>query len=215
MRKLDSHRRCNCDPDARGHLEAVLGAEAVLRRLGRYQEGDSLVRRLKELHQDASQPHVREALGDVGRGVASVMAGSIATTDPVQVALAGALAHQHIVDAMNEQLDDYDVSTRVALYRGTNGDLVGLRGAALAVLRGGLYRGFFSYARHSPSPGVADDLPEGWRGWDEASPGAQSGRTGRGDSAWVYRPLLIDEAAVDRLSEKALESDPKVSKAVA
>ena len=198
---LDPTRPCDCDPEAHGHLEAVVGAEAVLVRLGRYEPGDSLFEGLRELRADAVHDSlVRLVLRDVGRVVAGVMAGAIAATDPVSLTLVGSLASRDVVMGMNEQFGKNNVAPRAVLYEQADPLLVGLRGAALAVLRGALYRGLFDRVTYSAE--MSDDyaLPEHWEGWETAPTGAQSGETSQEGSAWRYEPLLIDDAFVTSLA---------------
>jgi len=201
---LDTSRPCDCEPEAHGHLEAVVGAEAVLDRLGLYKQGDSLVRLLREVHSKTGRAPLRQlALRDVGRCVASVVAGAVAATDPISIVLVGALASQDVEEGMNEQFKKSNVADRAKLYNGPYPDRVGLRGAALAVLRGGLYRGFFDNVTYSISVKNGSTLPEHWEGWEAAPAGAQSGQTSRAGSAWRYRPLHIDDRFVASMGSGA------------
>jgi predicted NBD/HSP70 family sugar kinase len=203
LASLDPTRPCDCDPEAHGHLDAVVGAEAVLDRLGRHKPGDSLFERLAELRADAAHdPLVRLALRDAGRVIAAVMAGAIAATDPVSVTLVGSLASTQVARGMNEQFRKNNVAPRAVLYDQPDILLVGLRGAALAVLRGALYRGLFDRVKYSAEMTDGYALAEHWEGWDTAPTGAQTGRTSQEGSAWRYEPLLIDNAFLESLIAK-------------
>ncbi len=172
----------------------------MLDRLHRYESGDSLFERLRELRADAAHdPLVRLALRDVGRVVAGVLAGAIAATDPVSVTLVGSLASKDVAQGMNEQFVKTNVAPRAVLYEQPDTLLVGLRGAALAVLRGALFRGLFDRVTYSAEMRDGSALAEHWEGWDAAPAGAQSGQTSRQGSAWRYEPLLIDNAFVESL----------------
>lgn len=197
---LNVDRICNCGP-ARGHMEAVVGAEAVLDRLGRLQDNASQAVLLKQMHKDAAgDPRIRHALQDVGRVMGSTLAGTVAATDPVAVELVGALASEHIADGMNQQLRSSHVRGTVFPNRRPDAALASLRGAALAVLRGGLYRVYMQSMRRASAKAR---FPEDWPGWDTALEGTQSGQTQQHGSAWRYEPMIVDADFVARMAGHA------------
>jgi predicted NBD/HSP70 family sugar kinase len=198
MRPLDPKRPCDCSPEARGHIDAVVGAEAVLERLKLYEPGGSSIARLRELNSGALDAPLRQsALRDVGRCVGSVLVGAIVANDPVTVTLVGDLASEDVAFGMNEQFRNGNAPERARIYGGYEPDLVALRGAALAVLRGGLYRGFFDHVFPVRPLGADLSAPDDWEGWEAAPAGARSGATGARNSAWAYRPWRVTNDAVE------------------
>jgi predicted NBD/HSP70 family sugar kinase len=199
---LDPDRHCVCGaPDATGHLAAVVGAEATLERLGRYEPGDSLVARLAAMHKETGKDiRIKLALNHVGQAIARSLDSAVAVIDPAVISVAGALACEEILNGMRERRSAGDLNHTVKLerYGEPRNSFVGLRGAALAVLRAALYRGFFDHPAFQ-TEGHDEGPWERWSGWDhDERSGAQTGETATAD-AWEYHPLRVDDDFVNVL----------------
>ena len=197
---LDAGRQCECGAGM-GHIDAVFGAEAVLARLQRYEEGESLVERLRALHRDADRDiRIRNALNHVGQGLARALDNPVAVIDPSVIKVVGALASKHLISGMTERCSRGDLNPDVSIemYDEAFNSVVGLRGAALAVLRAALYRGFFDQPTFEPQ-GRKGWSWQRWSGWDhQHRTGAQTGAA-LGGKAWKYHPLKVDDTFITTL----------------
>lgn len=198
LRKLDGQRGCpGCGVDYVGHVDAVIGARAVLERLSRFVEGEtSLVEGLRELHRDVERNvhEARHALKDVGRALGRVMDGAVATLDPAKITLVGAMSSQLIAEGMLQRAEQGDLNHDVQIAPYPRGTLhtVALRGAALSAIRSGLYRGFFDNLQYHGSVKQVYSGPDPWSrwsGWDSPLEGVQTG--------WDYEPMRVDQTFIE------------------
>lgn len=204
VREIDLKAVCNCSHGkGTGHLNVTLGAEAFLKRVNRYAPGDSLVTRLREAHTDAEHdPHVKRALNETGRVLARALDGAVRALDPNRIVLAGALASEHIARGMDiaRVRGAFGTDVTITMHDAATNHLAGRRGAGLAVLRNGVYRGFFE---HNKSAIKFEDNPTwgDWGGWDNAPRRAGAIAT-LADSVWAYTPRLVRHDHVAALSDR-------------
>ncbi len=213
IKPLNPNRACpGCGPQGSGHLEAVVGAEAVLERLEPWTTDQSLVGGLKQLHWDVArkEPNALHVLRDVGRAVGRTMGGIVAATDPARIMLTGSLASEQVALGMKERVAEGDLNDRVVIecFEEDDRTSVALRGAALATLRAGLYRGFFNdleYAGTLTDRYVGPRPWAAWTKWDSTVNGVQTGSMSsrETDTSWIYRPDDYTREMLDRLKAQA------------
>jgi predicted NBD/HSP70 family sugar kinase len=144
--------KCSCSQ--LHHLEAFASGAAVVRRLraSGYElpetgpEHTSLLRSALEGELDDAQIG---AVTDAGRILGRALAGPILMLDPYSITLTGSLASDYLVDGIGRERDmwrnaikDVVKVERFAAPASTRARFIGARGAALAVVRRVIYRGF-------------------------------------------------------------------------
>jgi predicted NBD/HSP70 family sugar kinase len=140
---------CSCG--RKNHLESFVSIPALLRRLsasgykvpseGRERESRVAAARIGQL--DDSRPI--NAGRDIGRILGHALAGPILVLDPTRITLTGPLASDNLVKGVLNVSGSWasvlDDSVDVDLDESGAGDYIGVRGAALAVIRRLVYRG--------------------------------------------------------------------------
>lgn len=148
---LDYERwRCSCGH--KHHLEAFAGTAALVRRLRASSfeipsDGTSQESLLQRARAGLVGDVVAHTAGiDVGRLVGHALAAPVLLLNPYSITVTGPLASDYVVKGMRRVEDawasDMDVSARIGLDESEAGDYIGVRGAALAVIRRLVYRGF-------------------------------------------------------------------------
>ncbi len=206
--ELDATKPCNCTENAIGHLETVVGGHAVVERLPHVRSSAGpLIERLIKVRDDAATDQaVQLCLRQVGHVLARTLDAAVVAIDPAKIVLTGIHATDHVVTGMtNQRLNAHDLtdSVQIEAYRppariveahglALGRHLIGLRGAALAVLRAALYRGIFDHPGFDLCDGF-DSVWDRWSGWDhEHRSGAQTGKLLGTDAVWEYHPVSVD-----------------------
>jgi predicted NBD/HSP70 family sugar kinase len=141
-----------CVCGAHHHLQAFASGAAVVKRLQasgyaipRDDRGSaSVLREFLEGNPDDLQIH---AMRDAGRILGRALAGPILMLDPYSISVTGSLASEHLVDGIRRERDMWahaiKDTVKVSHREGPLSEFIGVRGAALAVMRGAVYRRFF------------------------------------------------------------------------
>ena len=146
------YERWTCSCGRRHHLEAFASAPGLMRRLrasdvdipedGAGQE--RLVERGREGRID--HPLQLRAGTDIGRIIGHALAGPILMLDPSKITVTGPLASETLVRGIeregNEWASVIDDSVHIDVDRSGAGEYIGVRGAALALVRQLVYRNF-------------------------------------------------------------------------
>jgi predicted NBD/HSP70 family sugar kinase len=149
---------CSCGQ--KGHLEALASGEAWRRRM---EESDAMTPALLEgmrHHQLTtedlkSDPRIIPALEDLGRLIGRSLATPILLLDPASITLTGSFAVRPVIDGITAERDKWrhvfgDALTIDAI-PGPDATYLGVRGAALAVLRSQIYRRFAEHLAADPT----------------------------------------------------------------
>lgn len=139
---------CSCG--GRHHLEAFAGGKALIGRLresGYAGSGGEVDAGGSALHTElASEPDEIEshALNDVGRIIGSALANPILMLNPHSITLSGSLALEDVCRGIHAERESWrsaiDDSVEVDYLRDPNRAFVGVRGAALVIIRRSVYR---------------------------------------------------------------------------
>ena len=135
---------CSCIPPEdqelrRWHLEAVAAAPSVAARID---PGREIADVMTELVRNPGPRH-EHALKDLAAMLAHALRGPIAILDPAEVVLTGAMAVETVRSELQTYLQSTEVfsaAPKVTRLEGDENEYVRARGAALAVVRGQLYR---------------------------------------------------------------------------
>jgi hypothetical protein len=134
---------CSCTPEmdpAPGHLEAYTAGAALARRVRPGEPVGTVVRRIIE---DPDRDIHRLALADAGELVGHALLGPAAMLSPTTITLTGALAVPTVRDEVARYISagqPFGVIPEVTILEGDENRFVAAKGAALAVLRGLVYR---------------------------------------------------------------------------
>jgi|GEM_PF-6202828 len=140
---------CSCGRNH--HLEAFASGMALLRRfrasgydIPETSEGHAAL--LRAIAEGELEKDQRDALRDVGRIIGSALAAPVLILDPHTITVTGSLATPEVVDGIRRVRDSWasviEDSVEVEGLGGEAGAWAAVRGAALAVLRRTVYRGF-------------------------------------------------------------------------
>lgn len=142
--------KCSCGNEH--HLESFASAPALLRRLQRSgikvpQDGPSQERLLERAREgELDDPLMLRAGTDIGRIIGRSLAGPVLLLNPSSITLTGPLAGPHLVNGVVRSGDAWisvmEDSVPVGLDDTSAGDYIGVKGAALAVIRQLVYRDF-------------------------------------------------------------------------
>lgn len=158
-------QRCSCGKT--GHLEALANVSALLNRLRR--NGEQLDRKARELilsetrgresdEEGVGDSRALQASMDIGRILGQTLAGPILMLDPWRITLTGPLANERVIRGMLQVGADWGSvvkdSVKIELERDDVADLIGVKGAALAVIRQLVYRNYLD-ERDSMTPDVS------------------------------------------------------------
>jgi predicted NBD/HSP70 family sugar kinase len=154
--------RCSCGKD--GHLEAFGNVSALLRRLNGDKPLTQAAREqiLTETRRRDDEPGAGNTVAfhasiDIGGILGQALAGAILMLDPWRITLTGPLASERVVRGMQQVGADWGSvvknSVKIRLESYGMEDLIGLKGAALAVIRQHVYRDYLD-ARDAWIPNV-------------------------------------------------------------
>ncbi len=166
-----SYDEWTCLCGAHHHLHAFASGAAVVKRLQasgytipRDDRGPaSVLREFLEGNPDDLQIH---AVRDAGRILGRALAGPILMLDPYSITVTGSLASEHLVDGIRRERDMWAHAIKDAVQvshrEGPLSEFIGVRGAALAVIRREIYRAFLDGRSALPRtfPFGASDLRE-------------------------------------------------------
>lgn len=140
--------QCSCGRSH--HLEAFASGRAVVRRLQASgmsvpEDGRGRMSMLRAALEEPDELQVG-AVTDIGRILGRALAGPILMLDPYRITITGSLATEPLVDGIGRERDLWANAIKDAVTveqkGGSAGRFVGAQGAALAVIRRAVYRGF-------------------------------------------------------------------------
>jgi ROK family len=154
--RLDYDRlRCSCGKHH--HLQAFVSVPGVLARLegSDYEmptDSQSRARLLAEVRDGRATDAIPVHAGlDVGRILGQALAGPVLLLDPSTITISGPLAGKPVVNGIERERGVWGStvadSVKVELANSDAGDFIGVRGAALAVIRRVVYREFVDEAK--------------------------------------------------------------------
>ncbi len=156
------NERCSCSKT--GHLEAFANVSALLRRLNGNKPLSQGAReqilaetRLRDDEAGVGNSGALQASIDIGRILGQALAGPILMLDPWRITLTGPLANERVARGMYQVGGEWGSVVKNSVQIGLESygleDLIGLKGAALAVIRQLVYRDYLD-ARDALIPNV-------------------------------------------------------------
>ncbi len=144
------YERWTCSCGRRHHLEAFASARGLRERIeaSKRPVPDSVgQKRLLDRAREGRLEDVDKQMGiDIGRILGHALAGPILMLDPSSITLTGPLANEAVVKGIEREGTEWasviDDSVRIDIDRSGAGEYIGVRGAAMALVRQLVYRDF-------------------------------------------------------------------------